>query len=304
MSLDFSIIISTHNRAAGLRDLIAQLSRQDLGPYQGELIIIDNASSDETESVLRDAQAKIPLVHLAEPSPGKNKALNLGIKHARGGVFIFTDDDVIPCDRWVFHLMQGAAAWPNDSVFCGPIMLHFPDNTPSWVRELPAPRLLPLYCRFQPIDGDSAQPIDDVPFGANLAIRAGIFRDRTYDETVGPQGQVYAMGSETELLLRLREHGLRFIYLPSAEVQHIVREDQVVVPWMLRRAYNYGRGRARRALRSDPDRPQPTWRDDFKLSRLWAKQWISSWRSEPQRFAAGWAYHQFRGFLAESRGVE
>ena len=201
MSLDFSILISTHNRAAALPKLIGHISRQDLGPYKGEVIIIDNASTDETAAVLARAECRIPLVHLSEPSPGKNKALNVGMKQARGELFIFTDDDVIPCEKWVFSIMEGARSWPEDCVFCGPIDLELPAHTPSWIRELPDSQLLPLYCRFRPASSESSEATDAVPFGANLAIRSRVFRDLDYDESVGPQGQVYAMGSETELLL-------------------------------------------------------------------------------------------------------
>ena len=214
MSLDFSIIISTHNRAAALPELIGHISRQDLGPYKGELIIIDNASTDETGVLLRRTQCDVPLVPLTEPAQGKNKALNLGMQQARGRMFIFTDDDVVPDERWVFHILEGAARWPDDGVFCGPIALRFPPSAPDWVRELPDTRLLPLYCRFQPVADDIPQPTDTVPFGANLAIRAEVFTRQNYDETVGPRGKVYAMGSETELLLRLREQGMR-LHLPA-----------------------------------------------------------------------------------------
>ena len=296
MTVDFSILISTYNRAASLPQLVDALSRQETGAFRGELIIVDNASQDDTFDVLSSAECSIPLTALQEPQPGKNKALNRALQHAQGSLLIFTDDDVVPCVDWVGSLVQAAHDLPEAHVFCGPIDLMWPEGTAPWIQQLPESKLLPLYCQFRPTQNDDIGPIDTLPFGANLAIRKPIFDSLQYNEQVGPQGTNYAMGSETDLLLRLQEQGHQFYFVPKAQLGHVVRPDQVELPWMLRRAYNYGRGRARRT--TPP--PRHTLARRWQLASLGMKSMLSQFRGPAQQFAAGWAYHQLRGFLAET----
>jgi glycosyltransferase involved in cell wall biosynthesis len=96
-----SILIATRNRADDLRATLASLAETELpggggGPV--ELIVVDNGSSDHTAAVLEASRSrlgdKLKFQWLTEPRPGKSRALNLGLRQARGAVLLFTDDDV------------------------------------------------------------------------------------------------------------------------------------------------------------------------------------------------------------------
>ena len=70
--------------------------------------------------------------------------------------------------------------------------------------------------------------------------------DFRYDESIGPSGKSYAMGSETEFLVRVKSAlNCDYIYLPNATVEHVVRPEQTEWSWILRRGHRAGRGMAR-----------------------------------------------------------
>lgn len=96
-----SVILTSHNGESTLPLTLDALGKL-LRPGDGvEFIAVDNASTDHTPNLLREAQDSLPLTVLSEPRPGKSFALNHALRHARGDLVVFTDDDVIPHAEWL-----------------------------------------------------------------------------------------------------------------------------------------------------------------------------------------------------------
>lgn len=300
LPLAISVLLSTRDRASLLEATLDSLSRQVVCDIPWEVIVVDNGSSDGTPDVLRRAAEHLPLVALSEEIPGKNRALNRAIDVARGRLLVFTDDDIVPSERWLLELWEASRRWPEDAIFAGPVDPIFPPSTPDW---LTAPSFRfggPAFAKFRLEIGEG--PCRETPIGPNLAMRASVFREFRYCENVGPAGRDYAMGSEAELLWRLRATGYRFIYVPVASVGHVIRSEQTLPRWLYGRAFRYGRGCARRAA----DRHC---RELFGVPRhLWRKLAIATVQSGVATLRGGvarheWAieFHRLRGMLYEYR---
>jgi glycosyltransferase involved in cell wall biosynthesis len=90
-----SIVVPTRNRAAMLQRAIASVAAQTFADY--ELIVVDDASIDDTLQQLA-AQPDPRLRVIASPSPGgAPRARNRGVAAARGRFVAFLDDD----DEWL-----------------------------------------------------------------------------------------------------------------------------------------------------------------------------------------------------------
>lgn len=101
-SVKITAIVSTHNRARYLGEALDSLLAQQQPP--DELIVIDDASTDETPAVLADYRDRARIVELPT-NHGKAAALNMAIPMADGDyVWLFDDDDVALPDALERHV--------------------------------------------------------------------------------------------------------------------------------------------------------------------------------------------------------
>src|SRR4029453_16516835 len=80
-TIKYTVLITTYNRAAYLRDTLRDLARQTTAdPW--ELIVVDKNSPDDTRRVVEEEARASPveLRYLFEPVQGKPAALNTGIE--------------------------------------------------------------------------------------------------------------------------------------------------------------------------------------------------------------------------------
>src|SRR3954468_11042929 len=82
---DISIVVCTHNRANMLADALISLCRQQTEDrFRCELIVIDNASTDDTAEVVAHLAdvCPFPLRYVYEPRAGIVPARNRGVQEA------------------------------------------------------------------------------------------------------------------------------------------------------------------------------------------------------------------------------
>lgn len=89
-----SVIVTSYNQARTLRFLRASLERQTFTDF--EVIIADDGSSDETETLCREKWT-CPVSFVTQPDEGyrKSRIVNEGVRRSRADYLIFLDADVI-----------------------------------------------------------------------------------------------------------------------------------------------------------------------------------------------------------------
>jgi glycosyltransferase involved in cell wall biosynthesis len=237
-----TVLLATRNRANILREVLEAYSKLQVPESGWKLVVIDNGSTDRTQEVLASMAKELPLVSIVEPRPGKNFALNTGLDHAEGDLIVLTDDDAFPAKDWLISLRKAADERPEFAMFGGLVSARWETPPPSWVRWV---KVGPVYTISDSslVEG----PIEPYHiFGPNMAVRAAVFeKGIRFDTTIGPTSSSYAMGSETELVLRLSEQGYRGWFVEGAMVEHFIRKEQLEIEWVLRRGVRYGRGHYR-----------------------------------------------------------
>jgi glycosyltransferase involved in cell wall biosynthesis/L-amino acid N-acyltransferase YncA len=250
---DVTVTIATRNRADTLRATLDSLKRQKLAGLSWQVIVVDNGSSDDTADVLASAVQDLPLTTLSEPSPGKNRALNAAIDAARGDLLVFTDDDIVADPAWLQRLNAAATRWPDINIFGGLITPAFPAETPDWLKDPRFPHARWTWSTYAPRQDEG--PTRETPLGPNVAFRRSVLDGVRWDESIGPQGTSFAMGSEVELLMRLARRGELFVFVPDARVKHVLQPKQVSESYLKGRAFRCGRGNARLFSRHAPRYP-------------------------------------------------
>lgn len=111
-----SVIICAHNEARNLRHnlpaVLAQRYMNEAGNDLYEVIVVNDASTDDTEEVLQDLQnlhghLRIITIDPGAPRkyPGKKHALNEGMALAQYDILLMTDADCMPASSlWLLHM--------------------------------------------------------------------------------------------------------------------------------------------------------------------------------------------------------
>lgn len=111
-AVDYSVVIPAYNEEACLPATLAALQcAMEAVPYRGEIIVVDNASTDSTTAVAERFGAAV----VSEPFRQIARARNTGARAARGRFLVFLDGDTILPPP----LLQKALALLAGGLCCG-----------------------------------------------------------------------------------------------------------------------------------------------------------------------------------------
>lgn len=159
--VELSIVIGTRNRAAALAETLRALALIR-SKYAFEIVLVDNASTDATAEVIRQADdGGGRLRYVFEGDPGLGAAHDTGWRAARGRIIAFTDDDCYPDPTYADAVVEAFQRRPEAGCIGGRILLHDPDDLPVTIdlREAPV--------RYAPREFVGAGSLH----GANLSFR-------------------------------------------------------------------------------------------------------------------------------------
>ncbi|EEF62381.1 glycosyltransferase [Pedosphaera parvula] len=233
-NFDCSVIICTRNCAPSLEKTLQAMGGVCVpAGWRAELIVVDNASTDNTARVARSAQLKnFEVRYLYEEKAGKSNALNSGVAAAQGEVILFTDDDVIPVVDWLDRLATPLLKRKCDAVvgrieLAESLLRPWMDSTHKlW---LAAPDLPP--------DGEVEL------IGANMGFHRSVLKSvPKYDPELGPGASGF--GEETVFSWQLCAAGLRLKSVPEALVVHHPAASRLLRSQWLAAAHKRGKSLA------------------------------------------------------------
>ncbi|MFC1577576.1 glycosyltransferase [Thermodesulfobacteriota bacterium] len=128
-----SVIIPVFNDPKGIRKALGALTNQSYDSRFFEIFVVDNGSTDETLSVVKQFICQFPdLIQIVNENKkqGSYAARNAGIKIVKGNLIAFTDSDCIPEFNW---LERGVEAFKiqKHSVAAGHIEMFFSHSKPN-----------------------------------------------------------------------------------------------------------------------------------------------------------------------------
>ena len=301
--LDLTVAICTWNRAPLLRRTLESIAAVDVPTgHTWELLVVDNASTDDTPRTLAAFRDRLPLRVVHEPRPGVSNARNTAVDAARGEVIVWTDDDVLVDRAWLRAYDEAITAHPDAVFFGGPIVPRFEGRPPAHIAA--ALRHAP-YAYAQLDHGSQPGPLLPKPrrwaFTANMAIRRAAQRQLPYDAALGRQKGVLIGGEDTTLIREIWNGGGHGWWVPAARVEHIIPPERQTVAFL--RRYFQGKG-AQNALRAEPSVRLfgvPRWalrQAVVSEARYWIHRMTRPpevWIDDLQRAATAW------GFLQQAR---
>ncbi len=211
--VDVSVIVCTRNRAHAVTASLASIAAaaQACGDLDVELVVVDNASTDETPAVV-EAWAKsvaLPVRLVREDRKGLAVSRNTGVRTARGVILALTDDDcrlALDYIRVLHGLFAGDAGM---AVRGGRVDLGDPSDLPFTIKTDLAPSVY-----------DGEQHPGGFIHGCNMAMtRATFDRVGPFDERFGA-GAPCEAGEDTDYLYRAHLAGIPVEYAPALAVAH------------------------------------------------------------------------------------
>jgi glycosyltransferase involved in cell wall biosynthesis len=222
-----SVVITSYNYARYIAESIASVLTQDFPSF--ELIVVDNASTDQTSEVVAGFRADPRLRYVENATNiGLTPNHNRGLALARGEyiVFVSADDRLLPGHlRASYDYLQ--AHPQTDLVYAGAIFIDA-DGNPIGVRSLGGQ--LPV-----DYDGGRNEFAAQLATGCYVAWPSSLARRSLYDE-LGPLDERLT-AADYDITLRWAAAGKRFGYLrtPLAAIR-------VHAPQASGRAYRAGGG--------------------------------------------------------------
>ena len=217
-----SVVIPVRNRPAQLNACLAALERLDYPRERLEVLVVDDASSDDTVARAETWRNRLPLRVIRLPVPvGAAACRNHGAELARGDILAFTDSDCRPHPRWLRELVPEFVR--SGVVAVGGAVL--PADNESWLDRYEAVES-PLTHGPEPA---RVQPRSAVPYlvTANLLVRRRALLE------IGGFARIHP-GEDVDLVWRLCERGGRILYRPAGIVLHDHRDR--LWPFLRRRA--------------------------------------------------------------------
>ena len=236
-----SVVLCTYNRARLLEGAIEALAGQTPGtPY--EVVVVDNASTDDTPAVIEAAVARWPdLVRaVREARQGLSYARNAGIAAATAPIVAFTDDDVRVSADWIGTIARTFAEHPEAVMAGGRVLPRWRGSRPAWLNEK---RWAPLGLQDHgavPFVTGAGRPACLI--GANLAVRAAVFAAHgAFDPAVQRVRDGVGSTEDHAFQERLWRYGLIGRYEPSMVVHEEI--DPVRLTSRYHRDWHRGHGR-------------------------------------------------------------
>jgi len=211
---EVSVVVPVRDGASSLPALLRSLAAQELDPSRYEVIVVDNASHDDSAAVARSHGARV----VFEPVANRSRARNAGVRAARADLLAFTDADCKASPQWLSALL---ACRGSDPLVSGPVAIET-RTPPNAIERFEAS------WRFE--QREAAR--QGWAATANLMVER-----RAFEAIDGFDSRYRHIGEDADFCLRSGRAGYELAYCAEALTYHAAEHELAPV---IRRAFFHG----------------------------------------------------------------
>lgn len=204
MNTRVSAVIVTYNSGHVLPSLLASITEI------AEIIVVDNASTDESIAILRRHRPDARLIELPE-NMGFGRAANLGLAAVNSEFGFLLNPDIVLRPGALQALLTAADHYPKAGML-SPTILN-PDGTNTPIRKMPLGHLSPLVINTEELrPGDLTAPY--------IGCSAMFLRMAAFRKIGGFDPNFFLFSEDDDLLLKLAKCGWGIVQIGDGEAVH------------------------------------------------------------------------------------
>lgn len=205
-----SIVILTCNQIDFTRQCL-----QSLRDVDAEIIVVDNASVDDTPRMIAEEFPRIKYIrndHNIGVAPGRN----VGLSHASGQQLMLLDNDTLPSIEVIASLSAYLDKHPEVGLVA-PALVSASGELQASFKPYPGlgVKIANIFCRKRRVE------LPESPIEPCYVIGAAQMFTRRAWELAGPlDNKIFYGPEDADFCIRLRQCGLRVVYLPHVSIIH------------------------------------------------------------------------------------
>lgn len=230
------IVICTHNRSAALAKVLGALvAQRTVAGSSWSVLVVDNASSDDTEAIVARHAHELGLRYVHEPKLGLTHARQRGFAETVGDWIGYVDDDNLLDPGWVAAIADAIREYPDAGGIGGRVVLRW-ESTPPMAAENFG------FCFAEQDFGGEPRELESL-VGAGMVLRrkalqaCGWAAEPLLADRIGNS---LVSGGDTEMALRVRGAGFALRYEPRALMQHLMPASRATAAYLLRMNWALG----------------------------------------------------------------
>jgi|GEM_PF-341401 len=239
-----SVVICCYNSETRLSETLRHLLEQEVPEgISWEVIVVDNASTDNTAQVARSLwpdDAPAPMRVVSEPEPGLSHARKRGLSEAQYKIVSFLDDDNWAAPNWIRLVSEIMATHPEVGACGGRTEAVFEKVPPSWFADYASSYVV----------GRQGDKVGDVTWsrgwlwGAGLTVRKKAWCklvENGFQPTLsGRSGKKISSGEDVEICYALRLAGWRLWYSDELVLQHFIPAERMTIKYLSKLKIGFG----------------------------------------------------------------
>lgn len=223
-----SIIICCYNSSERIEKTLQHIAVQEFDNINSEVIIVDNASNDNTVDVAKLTWQKanntdISFKTIYESTPGLAYARKKGIDAASFDFLIFCDDDNWLDKNYLQNTYKLFKSYPDVAILGGVGTAEFedPKMKPFWFDK--------FYHGFAVGPQAEKECIIGGVYGAGMAIRKSVLKEVMKMSMFlhGRKQSQLTSGEDAEICFRIRLAGYQILYSPELTFKHFLTTSRL-----------------------------------------------------------------------------
>jgi GT2 family glycosyltransferase len=215
MHCRIAVVIINWNSYLHSRNCISSLNDSSIKDF--DIILVDNASVDESGKKLRDEFENIIFLKTSS-NLGFTGGNNVGIQYAIDNQYeyiLMLNNDVFVDQNFIYHL-KNYLDFHLDVVAVQPLIYSHPERTKIWNGGGFFNRILAKSFSNRTFDGDINPKEIDWISGCAFMIRSSVLR------VTGLLNEKYfAYYEDVDLSFRIKDAGYKLVFIPQAVIYHI-----------------------------------------------------------------------------------